>query len=119
MTSVDARVLIAQMEAAHRQNVQHLDLIFRQIGLRAERLTITEKAKSRSGRRTGSRWTRSDEQLYQHHVGRLTFERRGEIEALSRKVKRQEIALEEARARHGGARRVLNGDEPNQRCVTA
>ena len=106
MTFASARVLIAQMEAAHRQNTRHLDLIFRQIGRCAERLTITEKAKSRSGRRTGSRWTRSDEQLYQHHVDRLTFERRGEIEALSRKLKRQEVALEDARARHGGRRGV-------------
>ena len=109
MTSVTSRVLNARMEAAQRQNAQHLDLIFRQIGLRAERLTITEKAKSRSGRRTGSRWTRSDEQLYQHHVDRLTFERRGEIEALSRKLKRQETTLEEVRKRHGGSAGAAGG----------
>ena len=102
MTAVTSRVLIAQMETAHRQNAQHLDLIFRQIGRRAERLTITEKAKSRSGRRTRSRWTRADEQLYQHHVDRLTFERCGEIEALSRKLKRQEAALDDARKRDSG-----------------
>jgi hypothetical protein len=102
MTGVSSPVLIVQMEAAHRQNAQHLDLIFRQIGLRAERLTITDKAKSRSAKRTGSRWARSDEQLYQHHVDRLTFERRCEIEALSRKLKRQEVALDDARKRHGG-----------------
>lgn len=119
MTLVSSRILIARMEAAHRQNSQHLDLIFRQIGLRAERLTITEKAKSRSGRRSGSRWTRSDDQLYHHHVDRLTFERRGEIEALSRKLKRQEAALDEARARHGGRRGVANGDERSQRCMPA
>lgn len=100
MTSVTSRLLFARMEEAHRQNAQHLDIIHRQIGLRAERLTITEKAKSRSGRRTGSRWTRSDEQLYRHHVDRLTFERRGEIEALSRKLKRQQTALDEVRKRH-------------------
>lgn len=103
MTSVSSRVLIAQMEAAHWQNAQHLELIFRQIGWRAERLTITQKAKSRSGRRTGARWTRSDEQLYRHHVDRLTFERRGEIEALSCKLRRPETALDEARKRHGGS----------------
>lgn len=119
MTAVSSRVLIARMEAAHRQNAQHLDIIFRQIGRRAERLTITEKAKSRSGRRTGSRWTRSDEQLYQHHVDRLTFERRGEIEALSRKLKRQEAALEEARARHRSTRGVANADERSPPCMPA
>lgn len=102
MTAVTRRVRIARMEAAQRQNAQHLDLILRQIGLRAERLTIAEKAKSRSGGRTGSRWTRADEQLYQHHVDRLTFERRGEIEALSRKLKRQETALDDARKRDSG-----------------
>lgn len=106
MTSVTSRVLIARMEAAQRQNAQHLDLIYRQIGLRAERLTITEKAKSRSGKRIGSRWTRSDKQLYQHHVDRLTFERRGEIEALSRKLKRQEVALDDARKRDSGSGKV-------------
>lgn len=109
MTSVTSPVLIARMEAAHRENAQHLDLIFRQIGLRAERLTITEKAKSRSGRRTGLRWTRSDEQLYQHHVDRLTFERRGEIEALSRKLKRQETALDGARKRRSGSAGAAGG----------
>jgi hypothetical protein len=106
MTSVTSRVLIARMEAAHRQSVQHLDLICRQIARRAERLTIAEKSKSRSGKRTGSRWTRSDEQLYQHHVDRLTFERRSEIEALSRKLKRQEVALDDAQNRHGGSGKV-------------
>lgn len=109
MTAVTPRVLIKQMETAQQQNAQYLDLIFRRIGLRAERLTIAEKAKSRSGRRTGSRWTRADEQLYQHHVDRLTFERRGEIEALSRKLKRQEVALDEARARQGSGRGVARG----------
>jgi hypothetical protein len=109
MTPVNSRVLIVHMEAAHRQNAKHLDLIFRQIGLRAERLKITEKAKSRSGRRSGSRWTRSDEQLYQHHVDRLTFERLGEIEALSRKLKRQEVALNDARERLGGTGEVVGG----------
>jgi hypothetical protein len=108
MTAVNSWVLIAQMEAAHRQNAQHLDLIYRQIGLRAERLTIMEKAKSRPGRRTGSRWTRSDEQLYQHHVDRLTFDRRGEIEALSRKLKRQKAALDETQHRLGGGCRVAS-----------
>lgn len=102
MTVVSPWVLIAQMEAAQQQNAQHLDLIFRQIGRRAERLTVAEKAKSRTGRRTGSRWTRADEQLYQHHVDRLTFERRGEIETLSRKLKRQEMALDDARKRDSG-----------------
>lgn len=109
MTVVSSPVLMARMEAAQRQNAQHLDLIYRQIGLRAERLTITEKAKSRSGKRTGSRWTRSDEQLYQHYVDLLTFERRGEIEALSRKLKRQEVALDDARNRHGGSGKVAVG----------
>jgi len=104
MTAVIPRVLIAQMETAHRENAQHLDLVFQQIGLRAERLTI--KAKPRSGRPSGSRWTRTDEQLYQLHVDRLTVERRGEIEALSRKLTRQEVALDEARARQGSGRGV-------------
>ena len=93
MTARSRRALLATMQAAHRQTRQHLDLVHRQIAGRAERLTITQKAKARSHRRNRSNWTRSDELLYFDHLDRLTFERRGEIDALSRKLMRQERAL--------------------------
>ncbi|WP_244481873.1 hypothetical protein [Rhizobium sp. Root1204] len=73
---------------------------------RAERLAVTEKAKARSHRRGGSRWTRSDEQLFQDHVERLAFERRTEIAVLARKLQRQERAIT-------GMRRTLGDDAGN------
>lgn len=87
------RVSLIRMEAARRETLRHLDLIHRQIACRAERMTITEKAKARSHKRSGSSWTRSDETLFQAHLDRLTFERRNEIEALAHKLARQEQAL--------------------------
>ncbi|MFH1557093.1 MAG: hypothetical protein B7Z15_14530 [Rhizobiales bacterium 32-66-8] len=65
--------------AAHR----HLARIERQIEHRAERRTITAKAKARASRPHQAGWTPADERLFREHVERLTFERRDEIEALS------------------------------------
>ncbi|MEX2696316.1 hypothetical protein [Rhizobium mongolense] len=93
MNPVSPYVLLSRMEAARRQTRRHLDLIHRQITGRAERIAITGKAKARSYRRGGSRWTRSDELLFQDHVERLAFERRTEIAALARKLQRQERAI--------------------------
>ncbi|NEH73594.1 hypothetical protein [Rhizobium leguminosarum] len=93
MNPVSPRVLLSSMEAARRETRHHLDRIHRQITGRAERRAVTEKAKARSHRRGGSRWTRSDEQLFQDHVDRLSFERRTEIAALARKLQHQERAI--------------------------
>ena len=78
------------MEAAHRQTRVHLERIERQILAKAERMTTTAKAKARRHPRGGSRWTRSDEAAFRAYVEQLSFERRGEIDALSRKLTRQE-----------------------------
>jgi vacuolar-type H+-ATPase subunit E/Vma4 len=87
------------MEAAHRQTRAHLERIERQISARAERMTTTAKAKARRHPRGGSRWTRSDETMFRACVDQLSFERRGEIEALSRKLIRQEHAITVVRAK--------------------
>lgn len=89
------------MEASRRETRRHLDLVQRQIAARAERVTVTQKAKSsgRTHKRSGSRWTRSDERLFQSHLQALEFQRRGEIEALSRKLARQDAAIAALRAR--------------------
>ncbi|WP_269902901.1 hypothetical protein [Xanthobacter dioxanivorans] len=39
--------------------------------------------KARASRRHQAGWTPADERLFREHVDHLTFERRGEIEALS------------------------------------
>lgn len=101
MTSApDGRALLRRMEEARRQTQHHLDLVERQIAGRAERLTITQKAKRRSHRRGRASWTLSDEQMYRNHFDRLMFERRSEISALSRKLVRQEQAIADMRVRH-------------------
>ncbi len=98
--SVSGRItLISRMEAAHRQTKAHLDRIERQISARAERMTSTAKAKARRHARGGSRWTRSDEAMFRACVDQLSFERRGEIDALSRKLMRQERAILAVRAK--------------------
>lgn len=83
MTVWSPQNLLARMEAARRETSRHLDRVHRQIEERAERLTVTEKAKAsnRTHNRSGARWTRADELLFQSHVGILTFMRRVEIEA--------------------------------------
>ena len=86
-------LLLSRMEIAHHQTEAHLDMIERQIAARAERMTITAKAKAKSHRRGRSRWTRSDETMLRAYVEQLRFERRGEIAALSRKLSRQERAI--------------------------
>ena len=98
--SVSGRIaLLSRMEAAHRQTKAHLELIERQISARAERMTTTAKAKARRHPRGGSRWTRSDETMFRACVDQLSFERRGEIDALSRKLMRQERAILAVRAK--------------------
>ncbi len=104
MTSLsDTRTRLLRMEAARRETRRHLDHVQRQIEGRAERMTITEKAKAqnRTHKRFGPRWTRSDEALYRSHVDRLFFERHSEIDALSRKLARQDRALAALRERPG------------------
>jgi len=93
MRPFSSRALLAAIEASRRQPCHHLHLVHRQIAGRAERLTVTQKAKSRFRRRGRSNWTPSDEELYRDHLDRLSFERRGEIDALSRKLARQDQAL--------------------------
>ncbi len=60
---------------------------------------MTTTAKARRHPRGGSRWTRSDEATFRAYVEQLSFERRGEIEALNRKLSRQERAILAVRAK--------------------
>ena len=90
---------LSWMEAAHGQTMAHLERIERQISARAERMTMTAKAKARRHPRGGSRWTRSDEAMFRACVDELSFERRGEIDALNRKLSRQERAITAVRAK--------------------
>lgn len=101
MMRVTRLSLLSRMEASCRETRAHLDRIERQIAARAERMTVTAKAKARLHRRGGPRWTLSDEALFRAYVDQLGFERRGEIDALSRKLLRQERAIAVVRVKSG------------------
>lgn len=113
MTTIRPTHLRCRMEAAHRLTQAHLDRIERQISARAERMTTIARAKARSRPGGGSRWTRSDEAMFRACVDRLSFERRGEIGALSRKLKRQEQAIGAMKAKTGEA-----GPQPRGRSTS-
>lgn len=95
----DRGLLLARMEVAHSETQRHLIVIERQIAARAERLTITDRAKRRQYGRSASSWTNADERLFQQHVAELALARRGEVDALTRKLDRQEKAIAEFRRR--------------------
>jgi hypothetical protein len=96
----ERRVLLTRMEVAQAETQRHLGIIERQIAARAERLTITDRAKRRHHGRGASIRTNADERVFQEHVAKLALARRGEIDALTRKLDRQEKAIAECRTRH-------------------
>jgi hypothetical protein len=93
------RFLLTRIDVAQAETHRVLGIIERQITARAERLTITDRAKRRHHGRGASSWTNADERLFQEHVAELTLARRGEIDALTRKLDRQEQAIAELRSR--------------------
>jgi hypothetical protein len=91
---------LARMEAAHAEAVRHLAVIERQIEARAERMTTSSRVKARQFGRASATWSRADERDFQANLATLRFARRGEIEALSRKLARQAGAIAAFRVRH-------------------
>jgi len=99
MIAANDFMLLSRMEAARRQTRVHLDLVERQIEGRAERSTITARVEGRPFGRDGPARTPGDERLFREHLERLVFARRSEIEALSRKLARQDRAIAALRSR--------------------
>jgi hypothetical protein len=95
------RALLARMEKTLLETSRHLGLIERQIQARAERLTITSRTQRRQSGRGASRWTRADERAFRENIAALALTRRAEIDALIRKLTRQEDAIAMFRRRHG------------------
>lgn len=87
------RILLARMENALLETSRHLGLIERQIEARAERMTITSRTQRRQSGRATSRWTRADERAFRENIAALALTRRYEIDALIRKLTRQEDAI--------------------------
>ncbi len=96
----DRRLLLACMETAQAETQRHLGVIERQIAARAERMTITDRAKRRPHGRSASSWANADKRLFQQHVAELALARRNEIDVLTRKLDRQETAIAEFRRCH-------------------
>lgn len=99
-TDAEQRAMLARMEAARAETARHFAVIERQIEARAERMTTSSRVKARQFGRTSATWSRADARDFQANLAALRFARRGEIEALSRKLARQAGAVAAFRVRH-------------------
>ncbi|MFK0209172.1 hypothetical protein [Agrobacterium sp. NPDC090283] len=98
-TYAEQRAMLARIVRAREETRNHLAMVERQIEKRADRMTITTRLTTRQYGRTKSTWTRADERDYRENVAQLRFRRRGEIDALTRKLERQDVAIAAFRAR--------------------
>mgnify|MGYP001157915107 CR=1 FL=1 len=96
----DIGALLARMDAARRGTQHHLAVIERQVAKRAERMTITARAKQRRRRSSAGAWTGADERAYQGYVADLMLARMPEFDVLIRRLARQDGALTALRIRY-------------------
>jgi hypothetical protein len=100
----DCIIQLARMEEARRQNQRQLDLIERQITRRMTALIPQLKPKRSPYRRLRAPDSIAFLERYRSHLAAITAERQPEIDVLSRKLARQDAAIEVYRLRHGLAR---------------
>ncbi|MET4213877.1 hypothetical protein [Bradyrhizobium sp. LA2.1] len=100
----DCLVQLARMEEARRQIQRQLDLIDRQITRRMTAMIPQLKPKRTGYRRGKVPDPSAFLERYRSHLAAITAERQPEIDALSRKLARQDALIEAHCLRHGFAR---------------
>lgn len=91
------------MLRARRQTQAQLDCLIRQIEARALRRVVRRRTRRRSS--PGNiPWSREDERAYQAEIDALSFEHLVVIEALARKLDRQDRAIDIITRRQDHAR---------------
>lgn len=95
----EQRAMLARMVRAREETRNHLAIVERQIEKRAERMTITARLKTRQYGRVKFTWSLADERDYREKAAQLRFQRRGELDMLTRKLERQDTAIAAYRAR--------------------
>ena len=101
--SPDRRVQLFRMEAARRQTQRQLDIIQRQITRRMMALIPTLQPRRTGFRRGKPPDPRAFLERYRSNLAALTAERQPEIDALSRKLVRQDRAIAALSQRHGNS----------------
>ncbi|AZO75541.1 MAG: hypothetical protein EOS81_18465 [Mesorhizobium sp.] len=96
------RAELLRMQEARRQVQRQLDLIDRQINRRMTALMPKLRSRESSYRRGKDRDGSAFLERYRSHLAALTAERQPEIDALSRKLARQDLAIARFLERHGG-----------------
>ena len=100
----DCRSLLSRMEEARRQTQHQLDLIDRQIIRRMTAVIPHLHSRRRSYRRGQPPEAGAFLARYRANLAAITAERQQEIDALSRKLARQDRAIEALRERPSGRR---------------
>jgi DNA relaxase NicK len=103
------------MESARRQTQRQLDLIDRQITRRMTTI-IPQLGRRQSGYRRGKAPEPGDFlERYRANLAAITAERQPEIDALSRKLARQDAAIAALQARAGADGKVVAATGPGGR----
>ena len=100
----DCRSLLSRMEEARRQTQHQLDLIDRQINRRMTAVIPHLHPRRRSYRRGQPPEAGAFLARYRANLAAITAERQQEIDALSRKLARQDRAIAALRERAAGRR---------------
>ncbi|MBX4899539.1 hypothetical protein HJA81_31965 [Rhizobium bangladeshense] len=91
-------VQLARMEEARRQTQRQLELIDRQVSRRITSI-LPQLARRQTGYRRGKPPTGSFLERYRNNLAALTAERQPEVDALTRRLARQDAAIAAFRKR--------------------